>query len=74
MVFIAKFSNDNPFSVLFFLIEQLIMSHPTPHPTPLWLAPCRGRGACALCVSLIIQAKSAGTFMFLVGPLRSDRL
>ena len=25
-------------------------------------------------VSLILQAKSAGTFMFLVGPLKSDRL
>ena len=29
---------------------------------------------CVLCVSMILQAMPVGTFKFLVGPLKSDRL
>ena len=51
-------------------LEGINMFNLYQYSVTLWLAPCRGRGE--LCVSMILQAKSAGTFMLLLEPLKSD--
>ena len=45
------------------VVDRIIVYYRT---SLLWLAPCHGRGACVF--------RWSGTFMFLVGPLKSDRL
>ena len=71
-------SNQTPLQMTYiYNIHIFIFFHFESHyKLQLWALPCGNHLVVVegLCVSMMLQAMSAGTCMFLVGPLKSDRL